>query len=187
MGVKKVNAVLGLILTLACISHIAVQLYAALSHQELGAAAKLPMHICMGAAALHILLSFGMIFFLHEGKSLKTYPKANAGVILQRCSGILMVVLLFFHFRLSKIVLSTGESGMGLFVLCMCVMILFFGTVFLHISVSFTKALVTLGIITERSTKRKIDHILWVVMGIAFLAVSILMTYAYTGLYHTGG
>ena len=188
MGVKKVNAVLGMILSVACIVHITTQVIFGLTHQELGLLATVPVHICMGTAVLHILIGFGMIFFLHEGKKTSMYPKENVGTILQRGSGILMTILMFFHFKLHKIVLSAGEQqGMGLFVLCMCVMILFFGTVFLHISVSFTRAMVTLGIITSRSTKRKIDHVLWVVMGLAFLASSILLTYAYTNTYHWGG
>ena len=66
-------------------------------------------------------------------------------------------------------------------------MILFYLTVFVHIALSFTRALITLGAITSRKKKDQLDVVLRVITGLGFLASSILMTWAYSQLLGTGG
>ncbi len=187
MRLKKINAILGLLLMAACLTHIVLEMYHVLSGGEPQAYLKVTARICGMIAILHVLISIGMIFFIHDKKGLGAYPRKNMETLIQRISGLLMIVLLPFHIRISQIISADQERGTGVFILCIAVMVLFYLTVFLHIAVSFTRALITLGVITSRRKKDQLDMTVRVIMGLGFLASSILMTWAYSQLPGTGG
>lgn len=191
MKLKKLNAVLGLLLAAVCLTHITLEVYYGTTLKDILKLLKLTAHICGGICFTHALISVYMVFFVHERPKRGTaYPKENIQTLIQRLSAAAMFILLFFHTMLSKMLTTHRENGLWFFIICITVAILFFATVFLHISVSFTRALITLGLITSRETQRKIDRVLWVLMILGFLAASILLTRAYYHLFNlpnTGG
>ena len=180
MKLKKLNAVLGLLLAAVCLTHVTLEVYYGTTLENILKLLKLTAHICGGICFTHALISAYMVFFVHERpKRSTTYPKENIRTVIQRWSALLMFILLSFHTMLSKMLTTHRENGLWFFIICIAVAILFFATVFLHISVSFTRALITLGLITSRETQRKIDKVVWVLMVLGFLAATILLTRAY--------
>ena len=187
MRLKKINAILGLLLMAICLTHIVLEIIDGLSGWEKQTYVAMTARICGTIAIFHVLISIGMIFFVHDKKGLGAYPGKNMGTLIQRISGLMMIILLAIHVRLSQIISAHQEEETGFFILCITVMILFYLTVFVHIALSFTRALITLGAITSRKKKDQLDVVLRVITGLGFLASSILMTCAYSQLPGTGG
>lgn len=187
MKLKKINAVLGLLLSAVCLTHVVGEVWNGMTYGALNSQNQILARICGVIAILHILISCYMLFISHEGKRMNLYPRENASTLLQRISGILMIIFLAFHVGVLNALAGHEGRDAGFFILRTAIAILFYGTVFLHISVSFSRALITLGVITSRTTKRRLDRILWVIMGLGFIAASVLITYSYGTFYFNGG
>ena len=134
--------------------------------------------IVMGTAMTHVLITV-IIFFFHDSKLKIRYPGRNVRTLLQRISGVLMLVFLFLHIGTGDRLASQADSGTGYYLLNYVSMALFFAMVFLHISVSFSNALVTLGAVESMEKKRTIDRIVWVISGLFFLASTVIVIYGY--------
>ncbi len=183
MGLKKINAVLGLLLSAVCLTHVVTEVCYVVVGGDVWTHLQIIAKICGAIAILHILISCYMIFISHEGKRISPYPRENMSTLLQRISGFLMILLLFFHVGLAEKLLARQDGSLWFFILNVTAAILCYGTVLLHIALSFSRALITLGALSSRKTQRRLDRILWIVLGLLFIAASILITYAYAKLY----
>ena len=56
------------------------------------------------------------------------------------------------------------------------VMILFYASMFLHIAVSFSKALITFGLLSDNKKRKITDVVMTVICVIGFVAVSFIIT-----------
>jgi len=187
MRLKKTNAVLGLLLSAVCLTHVVAEVGNGITHGALQSQNQIIARICGTIAILHVLISCYMLFISHEGKHMNQYPRENASTLLQRISGILMIIFLAFHVGVFNALAGHEGRDAGFFILRTATAVLFYGTVFLHISLSFSRALITLGILSSRETKRRLDRILWVILGLGFIAASVLITYSYATFYFNGG
>ncbi len=187
MVLKKINAVLGLLLSAVCLTHVVAEVCNGLNHGSLASINQIIARICGTIAIFHVLISCFMIFISHEGKKMNQYPRENMSTLLQRLSGLLMIFFLFFHIGLLQALADHQGQDLLFFILRTSAAILCYGTVFLHIALSFSRALITLGVLTSRDTKRRLDRILWVILGLGFITASILITYSYGTFYFDGG
>ena len=180
MILKKMNAIISLLLVTACLAHVGAELVFILSkgkymsHFGMG----IMSDIVMGTAMTHVLITV-IIFFFHDSKLKIRYPGTNVRTLLQRISGVLMLVFLFLHIGTGDRLASQADSGTGYYLLNYVSMALFFAMVFLHISVSFSNALVTLGAVESMEKKKTIDRIVWVISGLFFLASTVIVIYGY--------
>jgi hypothetical protein len=72
-----------------------------------------------------------------------------------------------------------GLSANGIwggFFLLLFVQILYYAVVFSHVAVSFSKAFITLGLLSSNDTRRKIDRIVIIFCILMFIAASYVIT-----------
>ena len=178
MKLKKANAILGLLSILILLAHAGYQiaayilfLYDPLTTKVLGWAAA-------AVISLHAVLGMSMLFFVHDGSSLKAYPKANMRTILQRASAIGMMVTLILHIKAFDI-LITGTPGL---IATELIQLVFFTCVFTHIATSFSSAFVTLGLLGDTDRKKKLDIAIYVICGLIWAAAVLVVGKTYIAL-----
>jgi len=181
MILKKGNAVIALLLITACLTHVVAELVFVISKGKGVSTDSIDFlaGIVMTLAMTHVLVSILIITVFHDNKVKILYPRSNVRTILQRVSGVLMLFFLFLHMHTSARLIAHADAGTGYKLLNYMIMVFFFAMVFLHISVSFSGALVTLGVVESMQKKRMIDRIVWVIAGLFFLASAAIVIYGY--------
>lgn len=177
MNIKKWNARLSLLTVVLFLIHEGYQLYAYTAMYYNPVLSKVTGYALTGAMALHVILSMMSVFILHDAKKV-TYKKLNIKTVLQRVSGVLIVLLLPLHI-FSFGILKSSVGGIG-YILTEIAQILFYAALLCHIALSFSNSLVTLGYLADMRKKRIIDVIVTVISVIMFIAASVIITSAHT-------
>ena len=178
MKLKKANAFFGLLTILLLLVHAGYEMYAYVNFVYNPGVTKLLSYLLLGALIIHIILGMSIMMFSRDTADLLQYPKENRSTILQRGSAIAMLALLFGHMKAYDILTSHFGGKLSLF-LAIVIQALFFASVFLHIGTSFSKAFVTLGLLSSLKVKKGIDLVVWVICIISFILILgiIIQTY----------
>ena len=143
MKLRKTNAVVSLISTFYILCH-AISLAAwMLSRGNIQKAPRLMAWVLTAVVVLHAVLSMIIMVTSHKGNKGhkgKQYPKLNVPTIVQRISGILLILFSWLHIA--------GTIGIMTPPLIVHAIVppLFFALVMAHVAISTSKALITLGI-----------------------------------------
>ncbi len=173
MKIKKINAVLSLLTTAAVFIHVGYTAYAYLTFYYNPLLKNLTSKPFMIFACLHAVCGMAIVFFSSDGTALDRYPKLNVGTVLQRATAILILPLLLLHINVFGLLKNCAESGTWFpFVLLMISQPVFYGTVFTHVAVSFSRALVTLGALSSPEKKKAVDRTVYIVCGVFFAAAT---------------
>ena len=161
---RKVNAGISLLCTLLIVAHAVCDSIWMFFHKS-PTFPKVGSYVLVGLVALHAVLSI-VTAILGSGKKTnkkeKFYKKENIKTLLQRMTGMLMVVLLFAHiFGMQKWLIPH--------LLHTIIHPIFFLAVYVHTAISCSKAFVTLGIGNAKTIK-----VLDVAMGIFFALLFVL-------------
>lgn len=161
---KKINAGLSLFTVIVLIAHMCVSMQA-MNGTILPVTDIMPIAV-MILMIIHAVLSMAIMFFAHDGHKVK-YPHKNISTIIQRASGVLMLIPLFVshtryisEFRMNHILFFILE-------------IVFFIMVFAHVATSVPKAFITLGILKSEKAV-KICSIISIIVSATLVVVSIL-------------
>ena len=150
MKLRKVNAVFSLISTILLLIH-AISLAAwMLSKGVISRAPNSIPHALTMFFLIHAIISIILMASTHKGgKGHKgsVYPKLNAATIVQRISGVLMIIFTWLHIAGSLGITQPPR------VVHAIVPPLFFVLVMVHIAISASKAFITLGIGSARFVK----------------------------------
>jgi hypothetical protein len=122
--------------------------------------------VMMGLLALHAFISVDLIISAHaEGgkRKCKKYAKMNASTIVQRVTGFVMVPITALHVAGAAKLMQPPEIVHAI------LPPVFFTVVMVHVAVSVSKALITLGIGSARLVKA-VDIAVKVVCGITLIA-----------------
>jgi len=171
MLVRKINAGLSLLTTILVLDHAVFYSVWMMSGGTLAESAGFMPWVLMGLVVIHMLISIDMALsglMDDEKPKGKLYAKRNAATIVQRASGILMVLFVGLH-------IAGASNHFQPKILHAVVHPLFFITVLVHIAVSTNKALITLGIGNAKFVKI-VDFIVKV-----FCAITLIL--CMTGLY----
>ena len=168
MKLRKINAGVSLITTILLLIHALSLAAWMLSRGSIPRIGSPVAWALAGAVVLHAILSIAIMISSHKGNKkskVKAYPKMNVPTIVQRLSGILMLIGTGLHIadatgRLQPpnviVAGATGvaqqppQSSLGHAILPP----LFFILVMAHIAVSTSKAFITLGIGNAKFVKR---------------------------------
>ena len=113
-------------------------------------------------------------FLMGDGTRLDLYQKKNIKTIIQRVTAALIFPLLIIHLKTFELLSQNAEKGnWWLFWSVIAVQILFYAVVCIHTSLSFSKACITLGMISDEKKLYVLDRIVWNIYGFVFLAVSV--------------
>ena len=170
MFLKKLNALLGELSILFMLLHIGYNVYAYLSFTYNPLMKNLTAYPFLVLVCLHAVCGMLTLFLNPDGGRADLYVKQNLGTILQRVSAVLILPLLILHMNTFALMSAAAEGGQSFFVLLLMLgEILFFACVITHISLSLTKGLVTLGVLSSEKTKKAIDRFLYALFFIVFV------------------
>ncbi len=175
MKLKKINAVLSLLTTLALLVHIGYTVFAYLTfyyNPSLKQFTSLPF---MVLCCLHAVCGMCAVFLQGDGTRLDLYPRRNLGTLIQRVSAALIFPLLLLHLNTFNLLRSSAEGGSWFFfALLLASQPLFYAVALSHAAVSLSKALITLGGLASPEKRKVIDRTAYIL----FAAVFALAAYA---------
>ena len=163
---RKINAVLSLLTTVLLLVHAITCSIFMLSGDRVARPPELMSWVLMGLLIIHALISIDLVIASHaetDNRKGKKYPKLNAAMIVQRASGVLMVPATGLHIA-GAIGLMVPPKAVHLIVPP-----LFFTMVLVHVAVSTSKALITLGIGNAKMMK-VVNIVMRVVCGATLIA-----------------
>jgi len=173
MKLKRINAAVGLLSAVALLVHIGYTVYAYLAFYYNPALKLLTAIPFMVLACLHAVLGMATVFLQADGTRLDLYPKQNIRTIVQRITAALIFPLLILHLNTYSLMRSSAEDGKWCwFALLLISQPLFYGSVLSHIASSVTRAMITLGWITDREKQKMIDRIVYII-GAAVFALAV--------------
>lgn len=166
---KKINAMLALFSIAALIIHAGYQTvsYAILYYNPV--VSKVLGYIIVIPVVCHIFLSVISVLFLHDSRTI-AYWRFNLAIIIQRICAVLLLCLFPVHIQSFELLQAHPDGPV--FALIKVAEILFYAVLFTHISVSFSRALVALGIMKNIENKKRLDHIVWIVCAVLFIVVN---------------
>ena len=173
MILKKTNAVLGLLSSIAVVVHMAYNCFCYLTfyyNPALKLVTSVPLMVLMCG---HAICGMCAVFLLGDGTRLDLYPQKNRKTIIQRVSAALIFPLLIVHLKTFEAMKSLSESGIWIgFALLMVLQLLFYVVITVHTSISFSKACITLGLLVDEKKVRLTDRIVALVMTALLLVTS---------------
>ena len=170
MKLKKWNAALALLSILAMLVHIGYSVFAYLTFYYNPALKLITAIPFMVLVCLHAVCGMLTVFLQADGTRLVQYPGKNRQTLIQRVSAALIFPLLILHLTTFSLLQSTAESGQwGFFALLILAEIAFFGVVIAHVAVSFSKALITLGILSSAKAQKRLDLVMYILGAAVFV------------------
>ena len=167
---KRTNAVLGLLTVILLFIHTGFNVFCYMTmfyDPVLKSIFSLPLIVVF---CLHAVLGMSLVFMNSDGTGLVLYPGYNKYTIAQRISAALLFPVLLIHLRTFAFMGTSAEAGNAVVIIILIIVeVLFFGTVFTHISVSFSRALITLGLLSSREKQRRIDKAMIIICAVFFI------------------
>lgn len=178
---KKLNAILGFLSIAVLLGHLGTMTYSMLTGWYSYNVCKTLAHVTAGVVFAHMLAVLYIVFFMHDGASFKN-ARLNVRVIVQRASAIVIVLLLHRHVKDFGFIAARTVPGGADKVMLIVTELLFFAALFSHLAVSFSRGLISLGLVTKEKTVRTIDMTIYIFFGIlfavaAFALIRFVVTY----------
>ena len=165
MILRKINAGLSLLTTLLFLDHACFFSVWMLSRCSIEKSADNMPFVLLAVAAVHAVLSILLGVLGHKGAEkvkCKAYPSLNIPTYVQRITGILMIILTVLH-------LAGAANHFQPKMLHAILHPLYFALCLAHISVSVSKAMITLGIGNAKAVKA-VDVIMKLLCIVIFAA-----------------
>lgn len=166
MILRKINAVISLITTVLFMDHAIFNAVWMLSRGSVEKSADFMPWVLVGFMALHAIISIELAMTAHqvvEKKDVASYPKKNVATVVQRISGMLLIVLTALH-----IAGTAGPLQPPQFIHAV-LPVLFYIVAFAHVAISTSKALITLGVGNAKVIKA-FDIIVKVICALTLVA-----------------
>ena len=177
MKLKKLNAALALLAIILALAHIGWSVFAYLTFRYDPFMKNLTAIPFLVAVLLHAVLGMCIVFLRADGTRLDLYPRLNVRTVLQRVSAALILPLLLLHTRTFGLMSGLAGPGRGLLIaLLLLAQALFYAAVLTHVATSFTRALITLGLLTDAKKLRALDLAVWILCGAIFVAAVVIVT-----------
>ena len=179
MRLKKANACLSILSMICLLAHIATCVYSYIAFIYMPGPIRATADSAAVFITVHAFISLYLVFCRGDGFRIDRYPRQNIGTHIQRIAALAILLMLIPHFKAFGILMymqTTGQAdNLKLFMLSEAV---FYALVILHIAVSFSKALITFGVITSEQAIKKTDRIVYVIAIIIYIIAvySILKT-----------
>ena len=160
MGLKKCNAALALLTMLALFVHIGYNAFAYLTFYYNPTLKTLTSVPTLVFVCLHAITGMCSVFLLGDGTRVDPYQRKNRRTVAQRVSAALIFPLLIVHLRTFDLLKGAAEGGTWvMFGLVLCTQLAFYAVIAVHVVTSFSRALITLGLLSSRETQARIDQV----------------------------
>lgn len=157
---KKINSVLTIITTLILIDHLGAMSMFLLTGSMNPMVTKIVAHALCGVVTLHAILSIISVFFMNSGTGIGKYKSQNKNTIIQRATSIVIAIMVHPHLKAFGFIIAKQPLPVPAKVGLIVTQIIFFGAILLHLAVSFSKALITLGLIRNEKAEKRVNLIM---------------------------
>lgn len=171
---KKVNAVIGLFSIVMLICHTMIMSYSMMTGWYNYRICKMLSRGTATFMIIHIALTLFMIIFIHE-KNVLFNVKYNLRVLVQRISAVLIFLMFYIHMTAFKFIVNGNVPDLNEKIVLIVTEILFFAGVFSHAAVSFSRACISLGFISDKKHLNYIDIIAFIVCAMLFAVTSVIL------------
>ena len=174
MLLRKINAGVSLLTTVLLIGHAGVQAVRMLSRGSIQIPAGVVSWALFGLMIVHALISIDLAISGHTdggNHRHKSYPKMNIPTMVQRVSGVLLILFSILHVAGTAGPLKPPPAVHAI------LPPLFFTVALIHAAVSVSKAFITLGIGNAKTVK--IVDIVVKVLCLAMLIADVTGFYLY--------
>ena len=180
MRIKKLNAWLALLTVALLLLHETYQLFAFILFYYNPVMTKILGYSLASVFILHGILSAYCVFGLHDSKSV-AYKKMNIRTVLQRISGLAMILLLPLH--ICSFLLLQRSAGTFIFYLLLAFQALFYAAINCHVAVSFSSSFITLGYLEDMDKKDRIDRTAWAISALLLITTSVVVISVYNKMF----
>lgn len=164
MTLKKWNAALGLLTIVALFVHVGYNAFAYLTFYYNPTLTMLTAMPILVFVCLHAITGMCSVFLLGDGTRVDPYQRQNRRTVAQRVSAALIFPLLIVHLNTYDLLAESALAGQWLiFGLVLCAQLAFYAVIAVHVISSFSRGLITLGLLSSRETQAKIDRVVTVV------------------------
>lgn len=173
MTIKKLNAVCSWILIALLLVHIFTTLvYLAMGIFSLKVMMTVPRVLAM-VCILHVCLSLWIVFFMHDGSKFDRYGKLNQRTFMQRLSGLMILALVHPHVKIfASFIYDHSALAPARKLMVFVVEMLFFFAIYVHLECSFSRSLITMGLIRSEKAEHAVD-----IAARTFSAVFFVLTF----------
>ncbi len=173
---KKCNAVCSWVIIICLFGHLFTMSYSMLTGWYDYSVCKMLAWFTAAAAALHVLISLIIVFFFHDGSQLTRYPRRSKRIILQRASGIVIICLLHLHVKAFGFIVNGTALSASDKCFILITELLFFAAIFVHLGVSFSRSLITMGWLASDRAEKKADFAMMVLCAALMLITGFALT-----------
>ena len=164
--IKKWNAVCSWMLTLFLLGHMLTMSIPMLTGGQDYSDCQILAEGIVATVLIHVVLCIVSYYPRRGVLNFHRYRKANWRLITQRISGIVILILLYPHMRVLHLIISGASFSGGAKFLVLVTEILFAGAAFLHLSVSFSRSMLTLGLLKNDRMEKLVDYVTWIICGL---------------------
>ena len=169
---KKLNAVWGWLAIAALLGHLATMVYSlSTGWYDFGICKTLAYATAVTVGG-HVIFSLIIVMFLHDGTRLGGYAGLSKRTIVQRASGIAILVLLVAHVHSFGFIVAGEPLDALAKALIIVSEVLFFAAICTHLATSFSKSLITWGLIRDEAVERRVNLAAEIVCAIIFAVAS---------------
>lgn len=170
MKLKKTNAALGVLSGLLLLIHVGYTIFCYLTFYYNPVYKLWTAVPFITAACLHAVCGMSVLFLQADGTRADLYPKINRQTVLQRLSAVLIFPLLILHINTYHFLQTAAAAGRwAVFALLLASQVLFYGTVMMHTALSFSRALITFGLLSSAEGRKTADRVVCVLGALVFL------------------
>ena len=164
--IKKWNAVCSWMLTLFLLGHMLTMSIPVLTGGQDYSDCQILAGWIVATVFIHVVLCIVSYYPRRGVLNFHRYRKENWRLITQRISGIVILILLYPHMRVLHLIISGATFSGGAKFLVLVTEILFAGAAFLHLSVSFSRSMLTLGLLKNDRMEKLVDYVTWIICGL---------------------
>ena len=164
--IKKWNAVCSWMLTLFLLGHMLTMSIPMLTGGQDYSDCQILEGGIVATVLIHVVLCIVSYYPRRGILNFHRYRKENWRLITQRISGIVILILLYPHMRVLHLIISGASFSGGAKFLVLVTEILFAGAAFLHLSVSFSRSMLTLGLLRNDRMEKLVDCVTWIICGL---------------------
>lgn len=164
--IKKWNAVCSWMLTLFLLGHMLTMSIPMLTGGQDYSDCQILAEGIVATVLIHVVLCIVSYYPRRGVLNFHRYRKENWRLITQRISGIIILILLYPHMRVLHLIISGASFSGGAKFLVLVTEILFAGAAFLHLSVSFSRSMLTLGLLKNDGMEKLVDYVTWIICGL---------------------
>ena len=164
--IKKWNAVCSWMLTLFLLGHMLTMSIPMLTGGHDYSDCQILAGGIVATVLIHAVLCIVSYYPRRGMLNFHRYRKENWRLITQRISGIVILILLYPHMRVLHLIISGVSFSGGAKFLVLVTEILFAGAAFLHLSVSFSRSMLTLGLLRNDRMEKFVDCVTWIICGL---------------------